>query len=698
MSGLRITILLALATLVAACGAFAQAPGTGLRAPTAEERLWDSAHVKETIRVRMNEIGLKRVNAERKAKGLPPLNELPVPHGQESVTLGAPTVGAVPAAVDNTALPSFPPMRSQGSLNSCAAFSSTYFTMTHMVGLARGWNTKSTTDNSNKFSPKFTYNMINNGQDAGAWITTAFNVMLKHGCPTWADFAYVGSASNTANYREWPTTASLWRGALNYRMDQTGKVTGVDTNTGLANLKALLADGYVLNYGTNIYCWQYTTLKNDPATTADDAFVGKRVAHMVNTSRNDDGHGMTVVGYNDNVWTDINGNGAVDAGEKGAVRIANSWGTSWEDGGFVWVAYDALKTTSAVSGVSSANRRGAFWYNEAYWITARANYAPTMLAQFTVNHASRNQLRMSVGTSATTATTPSSTWTGTAINYQGGAYAMDGTAVFDLSDLAPADGSLKRWYVGMQDKTAGSAGTLTDFTLVDGRTGATKVSATVPKTADGSTAYAYVDYAANSVPPPPTPLTRVTLAAAPASPRMPGTPITLTATADGTNTEYQFRLATLLNGAYQWSTLQAYGTVNTCVWTPAAGKYVLMVWARTAGSTAQYQVYSAQIPYSIAAPAITAVTLTGTPGTPVSVGTPVTFTAASTGGQAEYSYRVAIYNGVSWTWTTLRGYTSDPQFTWNTAQPGRYVMMVWARAQGSTASYQAYAQVPYTVQ
>ena len=51
---------------------------------------------------------------------------------------------------------------------------------------------------------------------------------------------------------------------------------------------------------------------------------------------------MTIVGYNDAIWTDVNGNAVVDPGEKGAFKIANSWGSTWQDNGFIWLAYDAL--------------------------------------------------------------------------------------------------------------------------------------------------------------------------------------------------------------------------------------------------------------------------------------------------------------------------------------------------------------------
>ncbi len=44
-------------------------------------------------------------------------------------------------------------------------------------------------------------------------------------------------------------------------------------------------------------------------------------------------------GYDDNIWVDINSNGTVDSGEKGAFRIANSWGTGWGEGGYGWLPY-----------------------------------------------------------------------------------------------------------------------------------------------------------------------------------------------------------------------------------------------------------------------------------------------------------------------------------------------------------------------
>jgi len=197
----------------------------------------------------------------------------------------------------------------------------------------------------------------------------------------------------------------------------------------------MLLDGEVLTFPTYVYSWQYTTIKDDTSTTEDDAFRGKDIAYWVNGSQG--GHMMTIVGYSDSIWTDINNNGVVDAGEKGALRIANSWGTGWEEGGFCWLAYDALREQSAVAGgpVSSARTPGILGYG-VFSIAVKYNYVPSLLGVFTVWHQRREQLGITLAGSNGTA------WTPGALQFQGGPYAFDGTAVacegtfvFDFTDV-----------------------------------------------------------------------------------------------------------------------------------------------------------------------------------------------------------------------------------------------------------------------
>ena len=40
--------------------------------------------------------------------------------------------------------------------------------------------------------------------------------------------------------------------------------------------------------------------------------------------------------------------GCVEKGEKGAFKIANSWGTDFDNDGFIWMSYDALNLVSSV--------------------------------------------------------------------------------------------------------------------------------------------------------------------------------------------------------------------------------------------------------------------------------------------------------------------------------------------------------------
>lgn len=533
--------------------------GLGLRPPTAEESTWMDEKMQNTKIVRLNTLGLERINDDRRSKGQPALaNTVTVPIGDEpmpespfgqslnAVAEAVQAMGAaLPTAVDNSLLPSFPMVQSQGDLGSCAAFSTTYYAGTHMTGLVRGWISNNA-DLTTKLSPKWTYNFVNGGSDTGTWFTSVFDVMLKLGAPTLSDWPYSG-VKNATNYLEWPRTAAIWRSAINNRFSTVGRVQDIQTDAGRETAKALINNGYVLLYGTDIHAWRFTTLANDPGTSADNAFSGQPVCYVVKdytkiSNGAGSGHAMTIVGYNDDIWTDINKNGVVDTGEKGAFKIVNSWGLIWgtpndsgqvvsvTNNGFAWISYDALRAASLVPVTAaetyfSLNRAGgtssyrsAFWGNEVYWISARASYTPTLLAQFTVSHPRRNQMTIKLGVSTTSTTTPVTYWPVTTTAYNGwlnggasgpqvfqnlgGAYAFDGsttalngTFVFDLTDLT-TNGN-QRYYLEVTDTdaTTGTAASVSDFRLLS--TAGTLLGTAsngIPLSANNSTARAYLDY------------------------------------------------------------------------------------------------------------------------------------------------------------------------------------------------------------
>ena len=489
--------------------------GLGWRPPTAAEKAWADEHLIVAEKVYLNQTGLDRVNRERMAQGMNPLTaaEVDLAAGDRMVTgksrrgtkkvearvqpaivgfypnfstnlLGASpsssnevapllssalsfaadgaTSGssvsmsaaiALPSAVDNSLNKWFPPIGSQGSLNSCVAFSTTYYTMTYMLARANNWDVTSGSSN-HICSTAFTYNLCNGGGNNGLWEPATYSVMQSHGAPFLSDFSYDG------NYRKLPTTADVWRNAIKNRMGNSGSIGSVDTPAGLAALKTMLANGYLLNMAVYFYSLHWTTVKYCPSDKVNNSVVGWPIMDFSYAEANG-GHGMTIVGYDDTVWCDINGNGVVDPGEMGALKICNSWGTGYGVGGFYYVSYDSLKAVSSIPGANNTDRTCAFESDEVYWIDAKpAGYQPKLLAQFTLSTADRANSFVQLGYGATS--TPPATVT---IWQPGTTGTGSGECVFDFTDIAAGGVSLN-WYLALTNPANDS--TLSNFILTDG--------------------------------------------------------------------------------------------------------------------------------------------------------------------------------------------------------------------------------------
>ena len=492
-------------------------PATGLKQPTPEQLEWMKQNFPVIQRIHLNSLALGRVNGDRKAKGLAQLaaDQMDLaPMGKEAVfaTSGESDVQttvasatSLPASVDNSASQAFPPIRSQGGIGSCVAWATTYYQLTYETNLVLGRNAASG-DNTVIFSPKWTYNMINGGVDGGAYFSDAYNLELKNGAANYADFPY------DSNYLSWDMNSSHWNNAINYRPQSSGSIYNSNVDTMIDTIKTQLANGHIMVIGTYVNSWVKATVGNDPSTTADDAFVGKAIAsYEKNTGQG--AHGMTLVGYNDDIWCDLNGNGGVNTGEKGAFKIANSWGTGDWNSGYRWITYDSLRTTSAAPAygtwpTSDRASGGVFFSGTVYTLTV-SSYAPTMKAEITLNQARRGQVAVTLGLGPATVTTPTTTWTSKAVYNTGGNWAFDGTSaavdgtfVFDFSDLAKSASGTNRWFVGISDSTAGDITTIKSFKLYQGDVLVATASG-LPKTVDAGQVYIWVDYAINTLNQPP---------------------------------------------------------------------------------------------------------------------------------------------------------------------------------------------------
>jgi len=369
------------------------------------------------------------------------------PGGKTTVQVAA--VATLPRFVDNSALPAFPEIRDQGGIGSCVGFAVGYYLYTHELGLIGGWNNKNTS-NTNKVSPKWAYNLSGHGENNGTSASTVHGVLAENGALMWSDFPYNGDVSNPINFREWPRTSTLWKKALGYKSLGYSYLNVPTDADGLAQVKSVLLNGHVVNFATHIYSWQFDVIDNDPSTSADDAWVGQNIATWQNGQ--DGAHEATIVGYNDDIWVDLNANGQVDSGEKGAFKVANSWGNGWQNNGYAWVAYDAAQFTSQVPLGPASDVRTQLIEDVTTLIGARINYQPNLVAEVTLSTADRGNFSIALGV-----TEPDRTgvvldqWFPTAIS-SGGPYAFDGTSTtvpqtgsfaFDLSSWALSYGDLR---------------------------------------------------------------------------------------------------------------------------------------------------------------------------------------------------------------------------------------------------------------
>jgi hypothetical protein len=493
---------------------------TGYVPPTPEQKAAADARMITVTNVLPNRLALQRVAAERRnTQGLVSAGNAVAPAEDGAEITGfkgaAPaavagtsnltaSLMAYPSAVDNSAEPWFPVVGNQSPFGSCASFSTVYYTMTSQVARLRGWSPKTDNNPAHVFSPRFIFNLINGGGNNGAYHKIPYEYMIAIGCATYADFPY-----NTVDCTSWPTTASIWRQALNYRMEAHGTVLGIDTEAGLANAKQMLADGYIFNFPGAVGSFHHTSLSNDPATSADDGLFAPGVADTrrdvvsyCNAGTID--HAMTIVGYNDNLWCDINNNGVVDAGEKGALRLVNTWGENYRDRGFTWVSYDSLKTVSAVPGGFSGARQPAVADHRLDWLSARSSYTPSLVAEITATHAKRDQMILDVGRGPSSSTTPALMGRLSGLANQGGSWGFSGTTetvsatfVLDCTDLI-TNGSGNRWFATLEDNAASNPGTISSVRFIDSSGGITGASNTnpsggLPKSADNSTLHVYAD-------------------------------------------------------------------------------------------------------------------------------------------------------------------------------------------------------------
>jgi hypothetical protein len=382
---------------------------------------------------------------------------------------------SLPAIVDNSQKPYMRPLISQVGLE-CGQASSIGNGFTFEIDWSRNLAANIP---QNQYPTHFAYDFINKGSDAGVSFFETWEILKRCGTPNVAD--YGGMATGGPSH--WIS------GYQNYYHGMQNRITDVrtihaGTPEGIALLKGWIfdhLDGSSCGGVANFYS-EFTSPPNVfPGGTPE---AGKHVIISWGASPN---HAMTIVGYNDSIrWDyngdglytnniDINGDGIVDVKdwEIGGFKMANTYGSisGWGDQGYSYMMYKSLGDDTGSGGI---------WEHAASVVRVKASYTPKITMKVTLKHSSRNKLRVTAGYSAdTTATEPDYVLGFPIFDFQGGDHFMQGgtteadkTIEFGL-DLNPLlayinSGQRIKYFLQVQenDPDNSSPGTINSFSIL----------------------------------------------------------------------------------------------------------------------------------------------------------------------------------------------------------------------------------------
>ena len=395
------------------------------------------------------------------------------PKSRRSLKAAASTT--LPDAVDNSTNENsiyFPQVDTQGAIGSCVAWATTYYQYTYTANRSRGVPT--TRDNT--YAPMWTYNFCNDGHDGGTNAGAVYDTLSKIGAVTVNDVPNKTSKVPSSNYTSWHANDDIWEHASHNRISGYSFFTSktlwygmeVETNypvpfegtpvtsakdSDLDAMKTALNNGDIISITTYFTSWKYKTIKHSNNYGVDNSFVGQIAAYVCDGFNGS--HQMTMVGYNDNIWIDINNNNIIDNGEMGAFKIANSWGQNNGNNGFHWVAYDALNDISSVLAVENGESRNPIFRSASTITVENKDYSSGLFLRAVLNTSARSESEITVSAVAKDGSGESyeeklypynsiyfdgdydEKWNVKYLNYNGGTEAEDGQLYYDLNQLIP---------------------------------------------------------------------------------------------------------------------------------------------------------------------------------------------------------------------------------------------------------------------
>jgi hypothetical protein len=325
-------------------------------------------------------------------------------------------------SVDLTGSIYFPPIYHQTHWV-CNQVSASYYMMTYETNLAKGISSQNP---DNVFSVYFPWNFNNggNGWYGGHYILTMemlkkFGVLLLHRSP--ADISRDSSL--------WASGYELYYEAMHNRIKDYYLIK-TNTEAGIITLKS-----WIYNHSGSSNMGGLATFMANIAQNGD-AYLPQGTPHageyVITKCGNDALHARTLVGYDDNICfdyngdgqytnnIDLNGDGIIDVRdwEKGAFKFAESNGPNWQGNGCGWIMYKTF---------AEAYGSGGILNNSVHIIEPNIGYKPLLTAKVKISHPSREAVKIMIGISSdTTANEPEYISDFPIFNFQGGNKFMQG--------------------------------------------------------------------------------------------------------------------------------------------------------------------------------------------------------------------------------------------------------------------------------
>jgi len=300
----------------------------------------------------------------------------------------------LPVAVNNSETQWMIPIFWQSG-NECGQASSICYTLSYE--LLRRRNQDYMWGFSFQYPSRFAWNFCNRGQNTGANFMESWEVIRTAGTPTVDEW---GGWYNYGEVTRWISGYDTYHSAMRNRISE---MYAIPTNTeeGLLTLKHWLYDhlnGESSGGLANFYC---TYRNNDYLSVIPDGSpqAGKHILTEFTSNVN---HSKTIVGYDDAVrWDyngdgqftnniDINGDGVVDMKdwEVGAVIFCNTFGPDFGDGGYCYLPYCKLASLPAEGGI---------WNTCVYVVQVKDEVFPQITYKATLRHTSRQKIKVQAG-------------------------------------------------------------------------------------------------------------------------------------------------------------------------------------------------------------------------------------------------------------------------------------------------------------